>query len=457
MPYCQSAPHNAELNGLFQCQFQGDNPTAFVGSNGTIPFGMSAPVSPAGSCPANPSGLIADGSQLVDLTQNPGVGGTTASNDTTSGEDPSDSLPTTSLAMAASSPAATSATLHLISFYHSCTSADAGRTLSTWFFYLAAMLYDIVMVTTSTIHLLHYNPLSSRVERLVRVLIYDGIGYFIVLTASNSIADAQWKLSDFVGLFLLLVIIVASVAGFFVTSCSSHQALLESLMPMPTFSRPTPYILNFASAAKVTSNPPPHPPEAPTGFNPMLLNSMSPDGGFPAPSISHLLNGAGSSTVPCTRFITTFDTPGITPFPSFSSSPWPYPITYVLLHFLASSGSLVAILQHTLDPNHAIQQSQAPRIAYPMIRAIRHSIADEPKGDENGSDSTSAREMAICIQPGDEDETTGKDLYLVRLLLTSRYPRLKQSFLNTPFTHFFTRPSRPALSTPSTASPHPRL
>ncbi|KAG1764513.1 hypothetical protein EDD22DRAFT_447582 [Suillus occidentalis] len=66
-----------------------------------------------------------------------------------------------------------------------CTSADAGRTLSTWFFYLAAMLYDIVMVTISTIHLLHYNPLSSRVERLVRVLIYDGIGYFIVLTASN--------------------------------------------------------------------------------------------------------------------------------------------------------------------------------------------------------------------------------------------------------------------------------
>lgn len=139
VPYCQSAPRNAELNGLFQCQFQGDNPTTFVGSitvggNGTIPFGMSAPVSPAGSCPANPSGPIADGSQLVDLTQNPGVGGTTASNDTTSGsngtltvatpsatpssdssdsdcgEDPSEPMPTASLAMAASSPAAASAT-----------------------------------------------------------------------------------------------------------------------------------------------------------------------------------------------------------------------------------------------------------------------------------------------------------------------------------------------------------
>ncbi|KAG2743613.1 hypothetical protein P692DRAFT_20745832 [Suillus brevipes Sb2] len=45
---------------------------------------------------------------------------------------------------------------------HSCTSANAGKILSTWFYYLAVMLYDIVMVTISTTHLLRYNPLSSR-------------------------------------------------------------------------------------------------------------------------------------------------------------------------------------------------------------------------------------------------------------------------------------------------------
>jgi hypothetical protein len=76
--YCQQAPKNAELDGLFQCQFQGDNPTVFVGGvnvgqPGTIPFGHSAPLSPPGSCPANPSGPIADGTQLTDITQNPGV------------------------------------------------------------------------------------------------------------------------------------------------------------------------------------------------------------------------------------------------------------------------------------------------------------------------------------------------------------------------------------------------
>lgn len=78
--YCQTAPKNAELNDLFQCQFAGANPTTFVGgvavgAEGTIPFGLNAPLDPAGSCPANPDGPIADGTQLVDITQNPGSGG----------------------------------------------------------------------------------------------------------------------------------------------------------------------------------------------------------------------------------------------------------------------------------------------------------------------------------------------------------------------------------------------
>jgi len=80
VPYCQQAPKNPELNGAFQCQFQSADKQTFVGgatvgSAGTIPFGLNAPVSPAGSCPANPNGPIADGSQLVDVTQNPGAVG----------------------------------------------------------------------------------------------------------------------------------------------------------------------------------------------------------------------------------------------------------------------------------------------------------------------------------------------------------------------------------------------
>ncbi|KAG1767319.1 hypothetical protein EV702DRAFT_1147403 [Suillus placidus] len=66
-----------------------------------------------------------------------------------------------------------------------CTPVDSGKNLSAWLYYLAVMLYDLVMLTVSTMHLLRYNPLSNRVGRLVRVLMYDGIGYFIVLSAVN--------------------------------------------------------------------------------------------------------------------------------------------------------------------------------------------------------------------------------------------------------------------------------
>ncbi|KAG1838059.1 hypothetical protein C8R48DRAFT_743007 [Suillus tomentosus] len=66
-----------------------------------------------------------------------------------------------------------------------CTPINSGKRLSAWLYYLVVMLYDLVMLTISTIHLLRYNPLSSRVGRLVRVLIYDGIGYFVVLSATN--------------------------------------------------------------------------------------------------------------------------------------------------------------------------------------------------------------------------------------------------------------------------------
>lgn len=77
MQYCQQAPKNAELNGLFQCQFAGANPTTFVGGvavgqQGTIPLGLSTPLSPAGSCPANPNGPVPDGQQLADIVQSPG-------------------------------------------------------------------------------------------------------------------------------------------------------------------------------------------------------------------------------------------------------------------------------------------------------------------------------------------------------------------------------------------------
>lgn len=54
VPYCQNAPVNAELQGLFQCQFSSSSSTTFtgglkLGGQGTMPLGFASPLNPAGS------------------------------------------------------------------------------------------------------------------------------------------------------------------------------------------------------------------------------------------------------------------------------------------------------------------------------------------------------------------------------------------------------------------------
>ena len=112
VPYCQQAPKNSELNGLFQCQFQGANQNTFVGglalgAAGTIPFGQTEPLNPLGSCAANPSGPIADGTQLTDITQDPGLQNISGGSDNSSASATSTEAPATSAEAATSTSEAT--------------------------------------------------------------------------------------------------------------------------------------------------------------------------------------------------------------------------------------------------------------------------------------------------------------------------------------------------------------
>ncbi|KAF8889440.1 hypothetical protein CPB84DRAFT_1683958 [Gymnopilus junonius] len=71
IPYCQVPPKNAELDGLFHCQFSGSDFTKFSGDQtGNVPLGLTS-LNPAGSCPAHPDGPVPDSVQLNTLVQNP--------------------------------------------------------------------------------------------------------------------------------------------------------------------------------------------------------------------------------------------------------------------------------------------------------------------------------------------------------------------------------------------------
>ncbi|KAI0252200.1 hypothetical protein BJV78DRAFT_379792 [Lactifluus subvellereus] len=58
--------------------------------------------------------------------------------------------------------------------------------VSTWSFYLAAMLFDCLALSISTVYLLKMRVSgASAASRLVNILLYDGLGYWVALTAVN--------------------------------------------------------------------------------------------------------------------------------------------------------------------------------------------------------------------------------------------------------------------------------
>jgi len=66
-------------------------------------------------------------------------------------------------------------------------SAHPDQTLSAWSFYFIAMIYDFLVLFISTYHLfkLRVSSASSASSKLLNILLYDGLGYFVALTATN--------------------------------------------------------------------------------------------------------------------------------------------------------------------------------------------------------------------------------------------------------------------------------
>ncbi|KAI0749079.1 hypothetical protein C8Q74DRAFT_1222713 [Fomes fomentarius] len=74
---------------------------------GTIPFGHAEALNPLGSCTANPDGPIADGTQLTDITQDPGLKNISGSSSAPSKSSTSEPQKTSSAPAAASTTEAT--------------------------------------------------------------------------------------------------------------------------------------------------------------------------------------------------------------------------------------------------------------------------------------------------------------------------------------------------------------
>ncbi|KAI9455677.1 hypothetical protein BJY52DRAFT_1279090 [Lactarius psammicola] len=71
----------------------------------------------------------------------------------------------------------------------SCQAASRHPTqfLASWLFYLVGMLYDLLTLTISMAYLFKYHSNSPFTSRLVKMMVYDGLGYFVALTAINTV------------------------------------------------------------------------------------------------------------------------------------------------------------------------------------------------------------------------------------------------------------------------------
>ncbi|KAF5351908.1 hypothetical protein D9756_007473 [Leucocoprinus leucothites] len=82
---------------------------------------------------------------------------------------------------------------------HNCRAfSEQPKHLGAWVFYTIAMVYDILMTLTSVFYLLRYKLTSSSgslMLKLVNMMLSDGLGYLIALTATNAINVTLYKTS----------------------------------------------------------------------------------------------------------------------------------------------------------------------------------------------------------------------------------------------------------------------
>ncbi|TDL24640.1 hypothetical protein BD410DRAFT_786167 [Rickenella mellea] len=69
--------------------------------------------------------------------------------------------------------------------FASCASGNGVGHHIAWIHYIIAMSFDLVAIGISTAYLWMYSATSTRVSHFVRTLLYEGLGYFVVLTAIN--------------------------------------------------------------------------------------------------------------------------------------------------------------------------------------------------------------------------------------------------------------------------------
>ncbi|KAI0777237.1 hypothetical protein BD413DRAFT_609635 [Trametes elegans] len=68
---------------------------------------------------------------------------------------------------------------------NNCTAGNKPPVLTVWLYYLLAMAFDILTLSISSVYLISFNPNSGKMAHLRRIMLTDGLVYFVALTGVN--------------------------------------------------------------------------------------------------------------------------------------------------------------------------------------------------------------------------------------------------------------------------------
>ncbi|RPD78886.1 hypothetical protein L226DRAFT_455473 [Lentinus tigrinus ALCF2SS1-7] len=81
-------------------------------------------------------------------------------------------------------------------FATSCTAGNKPPVLTVWLFYVFAMVYDVIALGISTVYLIGFGPNNGKIARLVRIMLTDGLVYFVALTGVNILNLILYRSAD---------------------------------------------------------------------------------------------------------------------------------------------------------------------------------------------------------------------------------------------------------------------
>lgn len=123
---------------------------------------------------------------------------------------------------------------------HNCTSGNDTWSRVAWLHYVVSMLFDVVTIGIASAYLWRYTVEFKKLSYFLRRLFYEGLGYFILLTAVNIFNIVLFRSPNLdtqsSGVSIGYIVIWITSQGILIHQHETAQRRLEGIVPPHLFS-----------------------------------------------------------------------------------------------------------------------------------------------------------------------------------------------------------------------------